>query len=101
MLDWLARYEPGWLFGVLYVEAAAALVGLYIAFCSLKVARESLEWIKKEYFYDESKDLEKKQRRTRTKKITTQPGGASVTEETETVEPVSPGEAASEKLSDK
>lgn len=43
----------------------------------------------KEYKYDEAKDIEKKQRRTRTtKKTTTQPSGVSTTEETiETVEP--------------
>jgi hypothetical protein len=44
----------------------------------------------KEYRYDESKDLEKKQRKTRTtKKVTEQKDGAKVTEETtETSEPV-------------
>lgn len=44
----------------------------------------------KEYRYDESKDLEKKQKRTRTsKKVTEQKDGGKVTEEvTEVSEPV-------------
>jgi len=43
----------------------------------------------KEYKYDEAKDLAKKQRRTKTtKKVTTQPSGESVSEETtEVTEP--------------
>lgn len=45
-----------------------------------------------EYRYDERKDLEKKQRKTRTtKKVTTQPGGASTTEETTEVSEPVPG----------
>lgn len=43
----------------------------------------------KEFKYDEAKDLAKKERRTKTtKRVTTHPGGDSVSEETtETVEP--------------
>ena len=75
-LDWMNKWEPVWLFLVLFPEL---LAGLYSA------------WIlKREFDYDENKDLEKKQKRTRTtKKTTTEPSGASITEEsTETSEPV-------------
>ena len=76
ILEFMTKWEPVWLFLVLFPEL---LAGLYSA------------WIlKREYDYDEAKDIEKKQKRTRTtKKTTTQPGGASVTEETtETVSPI-------------
>jgi len=78
ILEWMTKWEPVWLFLVLFPEAIA---GFYAAF-----------WIKREYDYDEQKDLAKKSRRTRTtKKTTTQPGGGSIIEEsTETVEPTEP-----------
>lgn len=74
--EFMSKYEPIWLFLILLPDMIA---GLYSA------------WIlKREFDYDEQKDLEKKQRRTKTtKKTTTQPGGASVVEETsETVTPM-------------
>jgi hypothetical protein len=76
ILEWMGKYEPIWLFLILFPEMVA---GIYSA------------WIlKKEFEYDENKDLEKKQRKIRTtKKTTTNPGGTSTTEETtETTEPV-------------
>ena len=53
------------------------------------VAIATLYWVKREFDYDRNKDLEKKQRRTKTtKKVTTEPGGVSTTEETtEVTEP--------------
>lgn len=76
ILELMARYEPIWLFLILAIET-------YIGFLTLS-------WVKKEYKYDEQKDLEKRQRRTKTtKKTTTQPGGGLTTEETtEVSEPV-------------
>lgn len=76
MLEFLSKWEPIWLFLILAVEMLVAFAQLY--------------WIIKEYNYDENKDIEKKQKRTKTtKKTTTQPSGASVVEEqTETTEPV-------------
>lgn len=76
MIEWIHTYESQWLFLFL-------LSGLLIELHSNFMLR-------KEFAYDEQKDLEKKQRKTRTsKKTTTQPGGASVTEEvTETSEPM-------------
>lgn len=75
-LEWMTKYEPIWL-------ATAFIISiLFEAYTAYMVKRE--------YDYDEQKDIEKKQKRTRvTKKVTTQPGGGSVTEEsTETTEPV-------------
>ena len=76
LLEWFAKYEPIWLFLVLTIETVVGCLTLY--------------WVKREYDYDEQKDLSKKQRRVHTsKKTTTQPGGASVVEEqTDTVEPI-------------
>lgn len=73
---WFEHWEPIWLFAILFIETAIGFL--------------QLSWIKREYFYDEQKDIEKKQRRTKTtKKTTTQPGGASVVEESvETSEPI-------------
>jgi hypothetical protein len=74
ILEFMNKWEGVWLFLILFPEMIA---GIYSA------------WIlKREFDYDEKKDLDKKQKRTKTtKKTTTQPGGASVTEEsTETVE---------------
>jgi hypothetical protein len=74
-LDWMAKYEPYWLFAILFPEMIA---GIYTAYM-----------VKKEYQYDENKDLEKKQRRTKTtKKTTTNPTGTVVEESVETSEPV-------------
>ena len=79
LLEWMTKWEPIWLFLVLFPEAVA---GLYAAF-----------WIKREYDYDAQKDLEKKQRKTRTtKKVTTNPSGASTTEETTEVSEPMPEE---------
>jgi hypothetical protein len=76
VLEWMGRTEPIWLFLILFPEMIA---GIYSA------------WIlKREFDYDEQKDLEKRQKRTRTtKKTTTQPNGGLTTEETtEVSEPV-------------
>jgi len=72
---WLVNKEGIWLFYVLLTSVALEAATYWILI--------------KEYRYDEQKDLAKKQRRTKTtKKTTTQPGGASVIEESvETVEP--------------
>lgn len=75
ILEFMAKYEPIW---------------LSIAFLISILFEAYTAWtVKREFDYDEQKDLEKKQRRTKTtKKTTTQPSGASVIEEqTETVEP--------------
>lgn len=76
ILEFMAKYEPIWLFLVLFPELVAGLYSAYI--------------LKREYDYDEAKDIEKKQKRTRTsKKTTTNPGGSTTTEETtETTEPI-------------
>lgn len=75
LLDWMAKWEPIWL-------AVAFIV-------SIAFEAYTAWMMKKEYDYDEQKDIEKKQKRTRTtKKTTTQPSGASVVEESsEIVEP--------------
>lgn len=66
--NFLLKWEPLWLLSVLLGEG---LIG-YI----------TLTWVKREYFYDEGKDLARKQKKTKTtKKTTTQPGGASIVEE--------------------
>ena len=66
--DFLLVWEPLWLLTVLLGEG---LIG-YI----------TLTWVKREFFYDEGKDLARKQKKTKTiKKTTTQPGGASIVEE--------------------
>lgn len=74
-LEWMAKWEPVWLFSILAVET-------YVGY-------RTLVWVKKEFVYDEQKDLEKKQKRTKTtKKTTTQPSGMSTVEETsEVIEP--------------
>jgi hypothetical protein len=61
---------------------------------SVLLERDTLRWIIKEFEYDESKDLEKKQRKTRTmKKTTTDKVGTVIVEEsTETSEPVGQSE---------
>ena len=84
LLDWLSKTEPLWLFLILMIEMVA---GVYSAFI-----------LKREFDYDANKDLEKKQRKTKTtKKTTTQPSGLSTTEETtETSEPVEVSKAIPE-----
>jgi hypothetical protein len=75
-VDWMSKYESIWLFLILFPEM---LAGLYSA------------WIlKREFDYDEQKDIEKKQKRTRTtKKTTSNPGGVVTTEETsEVISPI-------------
>ena len=74
--EWMTTYEPEWLFTILAVET-------FIGFLTLS-------WVKREYYYDANKDIEKKQRRTKTtKKTVTQPTGVTTTEETSEVsEPV-------------
>lgn len=76
ILEAFTVYEPIWLFIILVAGLAVELHSNYM--------------LRKEYEYDEQKDLEKKQRRTKTtKKTTTQPSGASVVEEsTEISEPI-------------
>jgi hypothetical protein len=79
ILDFMTKYEPIWLFLVLFPEL---LAGLYSA------------WIlKREFDYDANKDLAKAQKKTRTSKKTTQSkdGGTVVEESTEVTEPASPG----------
>lgn len=63
------------------------IVGLIIK--SIGFEKKTYEMAVKEYEYDEQKDIEKKQRRTKTtKKTTTDKAGTITTEEsTETVEP--------------
>lgn len=75
LIEWMGKYEPIWLFLILFPEMVA---GIYSA------------WIlKREFDYDEQKDLEKKQKRTKTtKKTTTNPTGTVVEESVETSEPV-------------
>lgn len=80
--NYLGTWEPTWLFGVLFFEAAVAFLALGVSIWALIIGRESLKWIVKEFVYDEEKDLARKQRKTKTtKKTTTQPGGASIVEE--------------------
>jgi hypothetical protein len=66
--NFLNHYEPIWLFSLIFGEGILGYI--------------TLTWVKKEYFYDEGKDLARKQKKTKTtKKTTTQPSGISVTEE--------------------
>lgn len=73
---WLGDWQYIWFFVILAMGLAVELHSNYV--------------LRKEYEYDEQKDLEKKQRRTKTtKKTTSKPGGETVTEEqTETSEPM-------------
>jgi hypothetical protein len=75
-LEWMGKWEPLWLFLILFPEMVAGLYSAYI--------------LKREFDYDEQKDIEKKQRRTKTtKRTTTTPGGSSTVEETSEIsEPV-------------
>jgi hypothetical protein len=74
-LEFMSKWEPLWLFLILFPESIA---GIYAA------------WIlTKEYRYDEAKDIEKKQKRTKTtKKTTTNPTSTVVEESVETSEPM-------------
>ncbi len=76
VLEWMNKWESIWLFLVLMPEM---LIGFYSAY-----------WIKREFDYDAQKDIEKKQRKTRTTKKTTstKDGGSVVEESTEISEPV-------------
>jgi len=66
--NFMGKWEPIWLFLIL-------AAGLFYE-------RETRNWTIKEFFYDKDKDDLKKQKKTKTtRKITTQPGGSSVTEE--------------------
>jgi hypothetical protein len=71
-----AKWEPIWLFLILFFES---LAGFYTAWM-----------VKREYDYDEQKDLEKKQKKTRTTKktTTTAAGQVTVDESTEVIEPI-------------
>lgn len=72
ILEWMAKWEPIWLAAILLAEW---MTGLYQR--------------NREFRYDEAKDIEKKQKRTKTtKKTTTQAGGTIVEESTETSEPI-------------
>jgi hypothetical protein len=75
ILDWMAKYEPIWLFAILFPEMIA---GIYSAFI-----------LKREFDYDAQKDIEKKQRRTKTTKKTSTKDGATIIEESSEIsEPV-------------
>jgi len=75
ILDWMAKYEPIWLFAILFPEMVA---GIYSAFI-----------LKREFDYDAQKDIEKKQRRTKTTKKTSTKDGATIIEESSEIsEPV-------------
>ena len=75
-LEFMTKWEGIWLFLILFPEMVAGLYSAYI--------------LKREFDYDFQKDVEKKQRRTKTtKKTTTTPEGSSTIEETSEVsEPV-------------
>ncbi len=80
--NFLGRWEPLWLFLVLVAETVVGAAVLW--------------WTIAEFKYDEGKDLQKKQRRTKTTKKTTNKAGESIVEETtETSEPI--GESRNER----
>lgn len=71
----LGDWQYIWFFAILAMGLAVEIHSNYM--------------LRKEYEYDENKDLEKKQRRTKTTKKTTNKNGESIVEEsTETSEPV-------------
>lgn len=86
---WLIENEGIWLFYILIFGHALEGIIIALTWKEVRLAKEEIEWAKREYEYDEAKDIEKKQRRTKTtKKVTMQPGGVSTTEETtEVTEP--------------
>lgn len=81
--DFLALWEPIWLFLILFIETLVGAATLTILI--------------KEYKYDEQKDIEKKQKKTRTtKKVTENKDGGKVTEETVETEESSAEKATEE-----
>lgn len=76
MLNWIHTYESYWLFLFLFIGLLIELHSNYV--------------LRMEYKYDEQKDLEKKQKKTRTTKKTTQTkdGGTTTEESTEVTEPM-------------
>lgn len=82
MLEVLDKYESVWLPVLLLIEIGLTLIGL-------RFQKIEVDWARREFEYDEARDLEKKQRRTRTtKKTTTDKTGLTTTEEVnETFEP--------------
>ena len=74
--SWLGHWQYIWFFLILSVELVVSTITMY--------------WVIKEYAYDENKDLEKKQRKTKTTKKTTRgvTGEEIVEETTETSEPM-------------
>ena len=73
--EWMVTYEPEWLAAILLIETLAGFCTLYILI--------------KEYKYDEAKDIEKRQRKTKTtKKTTTTPTGTTTEESTEISQPM-------------
>lgn len=65
---WLGHWEPLWLILVLLFECLLSMIMIY--------------WMVREYHYDADKDLEKKQRKTRTSKKTSESkDGTKTTEE--------------------
>jgi predicted Holliday junction resolvase-like endonuclease len=88
--EWLKLNEHIWLFWQLNTEIILGIIGVLLSLVILKHEKESATWLKREFEYDEQKDLEKTQRKTRTtKKITeTKDGGKVVEETTETSEPM-------------
>jgi hypothetical protein len=84
--EWLIAKEGIWLFYVL-------IAGLFAETLMVIFQTIEIRWARKEFEYDEQKDLAKAQRKTKTSKKTTQSkdGGTTVEETTETTEPVSPG----------
>ena len=78
ILETASKYEPIWLFLILFPEMIA---GIYSA------------WIlKREFDYDAKRDAEKKQKRTKTTKKTSTKDGATIIEESSEIsEPISEG----------
>ena len=72
ILEWMAKWEPIWLAAILLAEW---MTGLYQR--------------NREFRYDEAKDIEKKQKRTKTTKKTSTKDGTTVIEESsETITPM-------------
>lgn len=75
-MSWIKTYESEWLLCILMAELIVSCITAY--------------WVFKEYKYDENKDLEKKQKRTKTTRKTTKNIDGSITEENteETIMPI-------------
>lgn len=72
VLEWMSKWEPIWLAAILLAEW---MTGLYQR--------------NREFRYDEAKDIQKKQRKTKTtKKTTSNASGTVVEESVETSEPI-------------